>query len=63
MTTSGSPAVAGVAIIGTGFGGLAAADQNWPASTVTFRRRLRRLRPADFLAAPVPAPSRPTASS
>ena len=37
--------------------------QNWPASTLTFRRRLRRLRPADFEAAPVPAPSRPRARS
>ena len=36
--------------------------QNWPASTLTFRRRLRRLRPADFVGAPVPVPglSRPT---
>jgi cation diffusion facilitator CzcD-associated flavoprotein CzcO len=30
--------------------------QNWPASTLTFRRRLRRLRPGDFEAGPlVPA--------
>ena len=28
--------------------------QNWPASTLTFRRRLRRLRLADFEAGPVP---------
>ena len=28
--------------------------QNWPASTLTFRRRLRRLRLADFGAGPVP---------
>jgi cation diffusion facilitator CzcD-associated flavoprotein CzcO len=37
--------------------------QNWPASTITFRRRLRRLRPADFETVPVPAPSRPRARS
>jgi cation diffusion facilitator CzcD-associated flavoprotein CzcO len=35
--------------------------QNWPASTLTFRRRLRRLRPADFETFPVPAPPRPKA--
>jgi cation diffusion facilitator CzcD-associated flavoprotein CzcO len=33
--------------------------QNWPASTLTFRRRLRRLQPADFDA--VPLPLRPAA--
>jgi cation diffusion facilitator CzcD-associated flavoprotein CzcO len=33
--------------------------QNWPASTLTFRRRLRRLRLEGFEVAPVPAPSRP----
>jgi cation diffusion facilitator CzcD-associated flavoprotein CzcO len=32
--------------------------QNWPASTLTFRRRLRRLRLADFEAARVPAHER-----
>ena len=32
--------------------------QNWPASTLTFRRRLRRLRLRDFQ----PAPDRPSAS-
>jgi hypothetical protein len=32
--------------------------QNWPASTLTFRRRLRRLQLSDFGAAPVPAPAR-----
>jgi hypothetical protein len=37
--------------------------QNWPASTLTFRRRLRRLRPADFQPLPVPVPSRPRARS
>jgi len=30
--------------------------QNWPASTLTFRRRLRRFRLDDFEPAPVPAP-------
>ena len=33
--------------------------QNWPASTLTFRRRLRRLQLADFGAVAVPAPARP----
>jgi cation diffusion facilitator CzcD-associated flavoprotein CzcO len=37
--------------------------QNWPASTLTFRRRLRRLRLADFEAAPVPIPVRPVAQA
>ena len=31
--------------------------QNWPASTITFRRRLHRLRPADFETAPAPVPA------
>ncbi|MCA0144142.1 NAD(P)/FAD-dependent oxidoreductase [Blastococcus sp. LR1] len=31
--------------------------QNWPASTLTFRRRLHRLRPEDFAAAPAAAPA------
>ncbi|MGY2004538.1 flavin-containing monooxygenase [Blastococcus sp. SYSU DS1024] len=30
--------------------------QNWPASTLTFRRRLHRLRPEDFEPAPVAVP-------
>jgi hypothetical protein len=30
--------------------------QNWPASTLTFRRRLRRFRLEEFEPAPVPAP-------
>jgi cation diffusion facilitator CzcD-associated flavoprotein CzcO len=33
--------------------------QNWPASTLTFRRRLRQLRLSDFEAVAVPAPARP----
>jgi cation diffusion facilitator CzcD-associated flavoprotein CzcO len=35
--------------------------QNWPASTLTFRRRLRRLQLTDFEAVPVPVPGRPVA--
>ena len=30
--------------------------QNWPASTLTFRRRLRRLRLEEFELSSVPAP-------
>jgi cation diffusion facilitator CzcD-associated flavoprotein CzcO len=32
--------------------------QNWPASTLTFRRRLRRFRVEDFEPAPAPVPGR-----
>jgi hypothetical protein len=31
--------------------------QNWPASTLTFRRRLRRFRLGDFEPAPAPGPA------
>jgi cation diffusion facilitator CzcD-associated flavoprotein CzcO len=37
--------------------------QNWPASTLTFRRRLRRLQLADFEAVPVRVPTGPVAQS
>jgi cation diffusion facilitator CzcD-associated flavoprotein CzcO len=35
--------------------------QNWPASTLTFRRRLRRFRLEDFESAPAPLPGGPHA--
>ena len=33
--------------------------QNWPASTLTFRRRLRRLRPEECVLGPVAVPAQP----